>query len=138
DNLTRAEAWTDDHHVQQLCLYMLDPAFSVHELSQLIAYSVVNGQGCPDLRRRLLVNNVFFLGDYLLTWSSNVRSRLSRYSVVADYRGVRMLVAETSLDSHLLVELHTHFSQRPLVYCDNVSAVYLSANPVATSEHPNI
>ncbi|GKG30327.1 NBS-containing resistance-like protein, partial [Tanacetum coccineum] len=32
--------------------------------------------------------------------------------------------------SRLSVELHTPLSTATLVYCDNVSAVYLSTNPV--------
>ncbi|GJX61863.1 ribonuclease H-like domain-containing protein [Tanacetum coccineum] len=31
---------------------------------------------------------------------------------------------------NLLRELHTHLSSATLVYCDNVSALYLSSNPL--------
>lgn len=39
-------------------------------------------------------------------------------------------VAETCWLRNLLRELHTPLSSATLVYCDNVSAVYLSCNPV--------
>ncbi|GJR66420.1 ribonuclease H-like domain-containing protein, partial [Tanacetum coccineum] len=39
-------------------------------------------------------------------------------------------VAETSWIRNLLRELHTPLFIATLVYCDNVSAVYMSANPV--------
>jgi len=39
-------------------------------------------------------------------------------------------VAEASWLRQLLVELHSPLSRSALVYCDNVSAVYLSTNPV--------
>jgi hypothetical protein len=39
-------------------------------------------------------------------------------------------VAETCWLRQLLHELHTPPSRSTLVYCDNVSAVYLSSNPV--------
>nr|GEW12607.1 NBS-containing resistance-like protein [Tanacetum cinerariifolium] len=55
---------------------------------------------------------------------------LSRSSVVAEYRGVTNVVAETSWIRNLLRELHTSFFTATLVYCDNVSVVYMSANPV--------
>ncbi|GKB62750.1 ribonuclease H-like domain-containing protein [Tanacetum coccineum] len=48
----------------------------------------------------------------------------------AEYRGVVNVVAETCWLRNLLCELHTHLSSATLVYCDNVSAVYLSSNPV--------
>nr|GEX78067.1 NBS-containing resistance-like protein [Tanacetum cinerariifolium] len=48
----------------------------------------------------------------------------------AEYRDVVNAVAETCWLHNLLRELHTHLSFATLVYRDNVSAVYLSCNPV--------
>ncbi|GKC94811.1 ribonuclease H-like domain-containing protein, partial [Tanacetum coccineum] len=48
----------------------------------------------------------------------------------AEYRGVANAVAETCWLRNLLRELHTPLATATLVYCDNVSAVYLSSNPV--------
>jgi hypothetical protein len=39
-------------------------------------------------------------------------------------------VAEVCWFRQLLVELHSLLSQTTLIYCDNVSAVYLSTNPI--------
>ncbi|GJX45826.1 ribonuclease H-like domain-containing protein [Tanacetum coccineum] len=50
--------------------------------------------------------------------------------VEAEYRGVANIVAETCWLRNLLRELHTPLPSATLVYCDNVSAVYLSCNPV--------
>ncbi|GJS05424.1 ribonuclease H-like domain-containing protein [Tanacetum coccineum] len=47
-----------------------------------------------------------------------------------EYRGVANAVAETCWLRNLLRELHTPLSFATLVYCDNVSVVYLSSNPV--------
>ncbi|GJY11633.1 ribonuclease H-like domain-containing protein [Tanacetum coccineum] len=55
---------------------------------------------------------------------------LSRFSAKAEYRGVVNAVAETCWLRNLLRELHTPLSSGTLVYYDNVSAVYLSCNPV--------
>ncbi|GJW62122.1 ribonuclease H-like domain-containing protein [Tanacetum coccineum] len=55
---------------------------------------------------------------------------LSHSSAEAEYRGVANDVAETSWIRNLLHELHTPLFTATLVYCDNVSAVYMSANPV--------
>ncbi|GJS02611.1 ribonuclease H-like domain-containing protein [Tanacetum coccineum] len=48
----------------------------------------------------------------------------------AEYRGVANAVAETCWLHNLLRELHTPLSSATLIDCDNVSAVYLSCNPV--------
>ncbi|GKE55562.1 ribonuclease H-like domain-containing protein, partial [Tanacetum coccineum] len=50
--------------------------------------------------------------------------------VSAEYRGVANVVAETAWIRNLLLEFHTPLSTATLVYCDNVSVVYLSTNPV--------
>ncbi|GKC53730.1 ribonuclease H-like domain-containing protein [Tanacetum coccineum] len=71
-----------------------------------------------------------FLGDNLLTWSSKRQDMLPHSSDEAEYRGVTNAVAETSWIRILLRELHTPLFTATLVYYDNVSAVYMSANPV--------
>ncbi|GKC67825.1 ribonuclease H-like domain-containing protein, partial [Tanacetum coccineum] len=49
---------------------------------------------------------------------------------LAEYRGVANAVAETSWIRNLLHELYTPLFTATLVYCDSVSAVYMSANPL--------
>ncbi|GJZ62547.1 ribonuclease H-like domain-containing protein [Tanacetum coccineum] len=97
--------------------------------SQLIAYSDADWAGCPATRRSTFGYCVFFC-DNLLTWSFKLQDTLSRSSVGAEYRGVTNAVAETSCIRNLLCELHTLLFTTTLVYCDNISAVYTSANPV--------
>nr|GEW82630.1 ribonuclease H-like domain-containing protein [Tanacetum cinerariifolium] len=58
------------------------------------------------------------------------RSMLPRSGADAEYRGVADVTAETYWLRNLLHELHTPLSSTTLVYCDNVSSVYLSCNPV--------
>nr|GEY23186.1 NBS-containing resistance-like protein [Tanacetum cinerariifolium] len=55
---------------------------------------------------------------------------LSRSSAEAEYHGVANVVAETAWLRNLLFELHALLSTAAIVYCDNVSVVYLSTNPV--------
>ncbi|GJT18503.1 ribonuclease H-like domain-containing protein [Tanacetum coccineum] len=97
--------------------------------SQLIAYSDADWAGCPATRRSTF-GYCIFLGDNLLTWSSKCQDTLSYSSVEAEYHGVANGVAETSWIRNLLRELHTPLFIASLVYCDNVSAVYMSANSV--------
>nr|GEU39691.1 ribonuclease H-like domain-containing protein [Tanacetum cinerariifolium] len=56
--------------------------------------------------------------------------RILRYVQEAKYRGVANIVAETSWLRNLLRELHTPLSSATLIYCDNMSVVYLSCYPV--------
>ncbi|GJS34338.1 ribonuclease H-like domain-containing protein [Tanacetum coccineum] len=54
----------------------------------------------------------------------------STRSADAEYRGVANVAAKTAWFRNLLCELHSPLSTVTLVYSDNVSAVYMSANPV--------
>nr|GEU71282.1 hypothetical protein [Tanacetum cinerariifolium] len=72
---------------------------------------------CPDI-------------SYAVQQSSKRQPTLSRSSAEEEYRGVANVVAETCWLRNLLRKLHTHLSFATLVYCDNVSDVYLSSNPV--------
>ncbi|KAJ9558744.1 hypothetical protein OSB04_013358 [Centaurea solstitialis] len=51
-------------------------------------------------------------------------------SAEAEYRGVANAVAEATWVRNLLYELRLPVRKATIVYCDNVSAVYLSGNPV--------
>ncbi|GJV59134.1 ribonuclease H-like domain-containing protein [Tanacetum coccineum] len=98
-------------------------------LADLVAYSDADWGGFPITRRSTLGSYVF-LGNNLLSWSSKCQPTLSRSSAKAEYRGVANVVAQTCWLRNLLRELNTPLSSSMLVYCDNVSVVYLSYNPV--------
>ncbi|KAJ9567043.1 hypothetical protein OSB04_003009 [Centaurea solstitialis] len=138
--------------VQQICLYMHDPRephfhalkrilryirgtldhglqLHVSSSSALTAYSDADWGGCPTSRRSTSGYCVF-LGDNLISWSSKRQGVVSRSSAEAEYRGVANAVAETSWIRNLLRELHSPIHTATIVYCDNVSATYMSSNPV--------
>ncbi|GKF66639.1 ribonuclease H-like domain-containing protein, partial [Tanacetum coccineum] len=74
-----------------------------------------------------------FLGDNLLSWSAKCQVTLSCSSVEVEYRGVANVVAETAWIRNLLCELNTLLFTATLVYYDNVSVVYMFANPIQLS-----
>ncbi|GJW54568.1 ribonuclease H-like domain-containing protein [Tanacetum coccineum] len=114
------------------CKTLVDTEFKLavqQSTTQLTAYTDVDWAGCP-VTRRSTSGYCVFLGDNLLSWSAKRQVTLSRSSAEAEYRGVANVVAETAWIRNLLRELHTPLFTATLVYCDNVSAVYMSANPV--------
>ncbi|XP_071727673.1 uncharacterized mitochondrial protein AtMg00810-like [Rutidosis leptorrhynchoides] len=95
----------------------------------LVAFFDADWVGCPTTRRSTSGYCVF-LGNNLLSWSSKRQLTPSRSSAEAEYRGVANAVAETCWIRNLLCELHCPLTSATLVYCDNVSSVYLVSNPV--------
>lgn len=139
--------------VQQVCLHMhsprephltavkrilrylrgtLDLGLTLHRISpttELIAYSDADWAGCPDTRRSTSGYAVFL--DYnLVSWCSKHQNTVSRSSAEAEYRGVTNTVAEAPWLHQLLQDLCSPLRCATIVYYDNISAVYLSTNPV--------
>ncbi|GJX30875.1 ribonuclease H-like domain-containing protein [Tanacetum coccineum] len=99
------------------------------DTTSLVGYTDADWAGFPSTRRSTSGYCVF-LGDNLLLWSSKRQHTIYRSSAETEHRGVANVVAETAWLRNLLRELHYPLLKATLVYCDNVSAVYMSANPV--------
>ncbi|GJS44558.1 ribonuclease H-like domain-containing protein [Tanacetum coccineum] len=110
--------------VQQICLYMHDPREThLASLKRILRFV----EGTLDLGLHLYTFSTTSLVGYTdADWAGCPSTR----SAEAEYRDVANVVAETAWLHNLLRELHSPLSTATLVYCDNVSVVYMSANPV--------
>jgi hypothetical protein len=138
--------------VQQICLHMHDPRephltamkrilrylqgmphygllLCRSSSSDFVVYMDTDWAGCLDTRCSMSGYAVF-LGDNLISWPAKWQTVVSRSSAEAEYRAIANGVAETTWLRQLLHELQTPSSRCTLIYCDNISVVYLSTNPV--------
>jgi histone deacetylase 1/2 len=103
------------------------------------AFSDADWAGCVD-DRRLTGGFAVFLGPNLISWSARKQPTVSRSSTEAEYKSLANATAELIWIQKLLDELKIDHPPAARLWCDNIGARYLSANPVfhARTKHVEI
>jgi len=104
--------------------------FSYPTKSTLVGYSDADWARCIETRRSTYGYSIFFGGN-LVSWSAKKQPTFSRSSCESEYRAMANTAAELIWITHLLHDLNALPSERPTLLCDNLSAIFLSQNPVA-------
>ncbi|XP_034223823.1 MDIS1-interacting receptor like kinase 2-like [Prunus dulcis] len=98
----------------------------------LHAYSNADWAGDPSTRRST-TGFVVFIGSNLVSWQSKKQGSVSRSSTEAEYRALANTAADIAWVRQVLADLHEYLPEPPLLFCDNLSALALSSNPVQHS-----
>lgn len=125
------------HHMaalKQIIQYIKGtPSYALHLSSTsnytLLSYTDADWGGCPNTSLSTSGYCVY-LGDNLISWSTKHQPTLSHSNAEVEYRGVANVVSESVRLRNLLLELQCPLTKVTLIYCDNVSVVSLSNNPV--------
>ncbi|TYK23205.1 Retrovirus-related Pol polyprotein from transposon TNT 1-94 [Cucumis melo var. makuwa] len=100
--------------------------FQIHQ--EAIGYCDTNWEGCSDYRKSTS-GGCFFPGNNLATWLSKKQNSVSLSTAEAEY------IAAGSSYSQLLkmkqmLEAYDITQSSIVLYCDNISAISISKNPV--------
>lgn len=78
-----------------------------------------------------------FMGRNLISWNSKKQQTVAKSSTEAEYRALGLATTELVWIQSLLRDIGYASTHSPIIWCDNIGATYLSANPVfhARSKH---
>ncbi|KAF5785164.1 putative RNA-directed DNA polymerase [Helianthus annuus] len=123
------------HHTDSVLHAFTD----AHWIDSVQAYSDSDWAGCP-VDRRSTGGFVVYIGSNLVSWSARKQRTVSRSSTESEYKALADTVAESIWLKALLHELGVTTKSSPTLWCDNLGATYLSANPVfhARTKHVEV
>lgn len=111
--------------------------FSARNVLSLHAFSDADWAGDAD---DFISTNahIVYLGKSPVSWTAKKQSGVARSSTEAEYRSVANTSAEIRWICNLLTELGIVLISPPVIYCDNLGATFLCANPVFHSRMKHV
>lgn len=105
----------------------------------LYAFSDADWAGCPNTRCSTTGYCVYLRAN-CISWAVKKQPTVARSSAEAEYRALASTTAEMIWITYILRDIGLFLHQPPILLCDNLSALYMTINPVfhARTKHVEI
>ena len=133
--------WTAVKRILTYVKGTCDVGLSLQKMNTFLLSDFSNADWADSVDdRRSTGGFAVFFGSNLISWSARKQATFSRSRTEAEYKDMANATAELIWMESLLVELGIKLRQSPTLWCDNLGATYLSANPVfhARAKHIEI
>ncbi|XP_060171504.1 uncharacterized mitochondrial protein AtMg00810-like [Lycium barbarum] len=96
---------------------------------RLYGFSDADWAGCATTRRSTTGYSIY-LGANCVSWSSRKQNTVARSSAEAEYRALAATTTELTWITYILQDIGIYVKSAPTLFCDNMSALYMTTNPV--------
>jgi histone deacetylase 1/2 len=123
--------WSAVKRILRYVKHTMKLGLKIGKMSSLLVsgFSDADWVGCID-DRRSTEGFAIFLGSNLVSWNARKQATVSRSSTEAEYKALANATAEIMWIQILLLEIGVQEPRTAKLWCDNMGAKYLSANPV--------
>jgi histone deacetylase 1/2 len=123
--------WSAVKRILRYVKHTMKLGLKIGKMSSLLVsgFSDADWVGCID-DRRSTEGFAIFLGSNLVSWNARKQATVSRSSTEAEYKALANATAEIMWIQILLLEIGVQAPRTAKLWCDNMGAKYLSANPV--------
>ncbi|XP_060169347.1 uncharacterized mitochondrial protein AtMg00810-like [Lycium barbarum] len=96
---------------------------------KLYGFSDADWGGCTTTRRSTTGYSIY-LGANCVSWASKKQHTVSRSSAEAEYRALASITAEITWIAYILRDIGVYLKLAPTLFCDKISALYMTVNPI--------
>ncbi|RVW93780.1 Retrovirus-related Pol polyprotein from transposon RE2 [Vitis vinifera] len=107
------------------------------DATNLYALSDADWASCTTTRKSI-TSFCTFLGTNCISWCAKKQPTMFHSSTEAEYRSMASTITEITGLTFLLQDIGVPLAQPPHSFCDNISALYISVNPLFHSRSKHI